>query len=60
MQRKLSGALAALAFVAAIGGGAIIFTPEPAQAQLFAAGNAQDGICTCPTDWGNCVCKITE
>lgn len=60
MHRKVSKLLVALTFAASVAGGLLVFSPEPAQAQLFSAGNQADGICTCPIDYGNCVCKLIK
>lgn len=38
----------------------LTFAPTPAGAQAFHSGNADDGICSCPTDFGNCMCKIAH
>ncbi len=35
-------------------------TPVPAQAAQFAAGDYDDGICSCPVTFGDCVCKIVR
>ncbi len=34
--------------------------PMPAQAAQFAAGDYDDGICSCPVTFGDCVCKIVR
>lgn len=58
MSKKLAGTVAGLALIAAMVCGMVLTAPSPAEAQLFSAGNFSDGICSCPVNLGDCVCKF--
>lgn len=59
LSKRLAGALAGLALMAALVCGMVLAAPSPAEAQRFSAGDFSDGICSCPVVVGDCVCKFT-
>ncbi len=60
MRKRVTMILATLAVLALT---AVAVMPVTAAVAIgdpvFSAGNFSDGICSCPVDVGNCVCKYT-
>lgn len=62
LKQSVAGAVFVLALLVLIGGSFIAFVPSPAQADMFSAGNWDQGgsICSCPVTVGDCVCRFKE
>lgn len=57
--KKLANAVAAMACAGALVAGMVLLAPVSSTAQVYSAGNLEEGnICSCPVDFGDCICKF--
>ena len=61
MRKRLMPALVLVVSLLGLGTAVgLTFSATPVSAQAFHSGNADDGMCSCPTDFGNCLCRIAH